>query len=226
MVEADNAASPPKGRVTKLIGRQTEKLVEHFWAWLLAPGAGFAALVWAWKKRALFTEAVWSTRIPLLFFLLLSIPAAFGIYAFTRRYLRRSPLYVTPHPQQSFCSQGGWGDMPSLAFRLQATFTNVSESDVLLMYAYARGTKPLTHFMEPVSIPPKTALINEDVYFVCTFPRRPPKSPYRATFVFVDAGGLRFRQKLVLRYLPAPQPAPSKPIAAPADLGPSTGPKP
>ena len=85
------------------------------------------------------------------------------------------------------------------------------------MYAYPRGTKSISHFYEPIPLPPETATLGVDVQFFCTLPTRRLKDPYTETFIFVDAGGHKYRQRITLKLQPkaaltAPKPtAPQQP---------------
>jgi hypothetical protein len=144
----------------------------------------------------------------------LRTPATFGTFVFIRGLIWRGklPLYVTLNPPASFCQETVFGQTPALLVYLRATLTNTGNGDGLLMYAYPRGTTSLTHFFEPIALPPQTAAIDVDLQFFCTLPPRHLKDPYSATFVFVDAGGHTHRQRLSLKLQPkavsaAPKPA-------------------
>jgi hypothetical protein len=79
---------------------------------------------------------------------------------------RRAPsLYVTVNPERSFCQETIYDQTPALSVYLQATFTNTGLADELVMYAHPRGTESLSHFYEPISLPPETATLDVDVLF-------------------------------------------------------------
>jgi hypothetical protein len=127
---------------------------------------------------------------------------------FVRIYaVRRSPLHVILDPMNSFCSEGLYGGKPSLQVRLMGSFTNRSKYPMVLRYAYIRGTTDLMHFINPIQIP--AGMVTwQDEFFIVTRPKRPVGDPYWACMVFVEAGGTKFRQKVKLRHLRAPQVSP------------------
>ena len=98
--------------------------------------------------------------------------------------------------------------MPAAQVLLEATFANGSKYDMLLLYAYLKGTKPLMHFEHPLQIPPYKA-IQERVSFFCTRPKGALTPSYEPTVIFVDAGGRKYRQRVAMMGLPGPAPAPS-----------------
>ena len=167
-----------------------------------------AAVVWglgAWG-----TARVWAHQksVPLWVFLIVLIPASLGIVGLVRSYSRRPNFHVTSDPLNSFCSEAMWGDVPAAQVRLFATFANGTKYDVVLLYAYLKGTKPLMHFDKPLHIPPYKA-IQKDVLFFCTAPKRKISTTYEANVIFVDAGKTKLSQRMTMRGLPRPVAVPS-----------------
>jgi hypothetical protein len=163
-----------------------------------------------WGLSALGTVRVWAHQksVPLWVFILVLVPASFGVVVLVSTFFRRPDFHVTADPVNSFCSHATWENTPATQVRIAATFANGSKYDVVLMYAYLKGTKPLMHFDEPVHIPPRS-VIQQDVLFFCTGSRRKITNPYEATFIFVDAGGRKFPQRMTIRGIPRPASVPS-----------------
>jgi hypothetical protein len=151
--------------------------------------------------------------VPLWIFLLVLLPAIFGVWAALGRWRLRPSLHVIANPLYSVCFEGEIGGKPAMYVRVWGTFTNMSRIPQLLVYAYLEGTTCLFHFHEPISIPPGRAALNVDVQFQCTRPKHLPKDG-SVKVVFVDAGGLKYPQRLNLKVQarrPAAAPAPVLP---------------
>jgi hypothetical protein len=218
---AGTANQKPKSKIQaaiwwlldKLAGQLVGKLVLGGWALL----AGGTVLAVAHHKGLTILAALRSPSIPLWVFLPVLLPAIFGVWVTLRRWRWRSPLHVTADPMQSVCIEGEFQGKPAMFVRLWGTFTNMGPTPQLVMYAYLEGTTCLSHFQEPVSIPREQAVLNVDVHFHCTRPRRLPKGPF-VKVVFVDAGGFKHPQRLSLRVQarpPAVVPAPASEPAPP-----------
>ncbi len=189
-------------RLKKFITQQLDKASESFWTWVIS---GLAiVLVWGWHRISVFLSPLGTRGVPLWLFSLLLTPGVFGLIVFVRWLVhRRTPsMYVTLDPQGCFCQDTLHGTTPALLVYFRATFANGGQDEQLWMYAYPRGTKSLSHFYEPISLPPGTATLDVDVQFFCTRPPGRLKDPYSATFVFVDAGGHKHRQRLSLKLQP------------------------
>ena len=189
-----------------IAGDHLGALAKKVGIWLLqrlAEQAFPTAIVWA--IAAWGTARVWAypKGVPLLIFVLVLIPASFGAVAFVRMYVKRRPdFHVTADPLNSYCCEATWErNQPAAQVRLIATFANGSDYDLLLMYAYLKGTRPLMHFQGPIHVPPRRA-IQADVLFFCTWPTGIVDASYNAKVAFVDAGGRRYLQRLTIRGVP------------------------
>jgi hypothetical protein len=185
----------------KLAGQLVGKFVVLGGGWVLL--AGGTALAVAHHKGLTVLAALRTPSIPLWVFLLVLLPAIFGAWVAVRRLRRRSPLYVTADPLQSVCIEGDFDGKPAMYIRIRGAFTNMALFPQLLIYAYLKGTTCLTHFYEPVSIGPGKAIVNVDVQFQCTRPKRLPRG-HSVNVVFVDAGGFKHPQQLNFRVQAAP----------------------
>jgi len=163
-----------------------------------------------WGIGALGAARVWAHQksVPLWVFIVVLVPASFGVVTLVTRVRmrRRLAFHVTADPVRSYCCDAKWGDTPAAQVLLQATIANSSKYDLLLLYAYLKGTKPLMHFEQPVQVPPHKA-IQERVMFFCTRPKGTIAPSYEPTVIFVDAGGRKHRQRVTMMGLPGPAPA-------------------
>ena len=195
---------PQPTRFKKLLLWLLHKVLEPLLPVILPTSLVWAASAWG-------TARVWAHQksVPLWVFLIVLIPASLGIVGLVRSYLRRPNFHVTSDPLNSICSEAMWGDVPAVHVRLFATFANGTKYDVVLLYAYLKGTKPLMHFDKPLHIPPYKA-IQRDVLFFCTAPKRKISTIYEANVILVDAGETKLSQRMTMRGL-------SRPVAAPPD---------
>lgn len=213
MAEPATKEQPTPTRLLRRVaGWLLEKTADHLLQWILAGWAGGslgAALITARYRGVSVIVALRASSVPLWLFLLLLLPGAFGVTAIVRRLMYRSPLHVILDPIQAVCLEGMRGTEPILTLLLRGSFANRSKHPLLLRYAYIQGTTPVMHFFEPVRIPPETMTMRLDgLPCTVTRPRGYIGDPYRATFVFVDASGAKFRQQLSIRYIPFRGPHP------------------
>lgn len=171
-----------------------------------------------WGLSVLGAARAWAHQksVPLWVFTFVLVPASFGIVGLIRTFLRRPDFHVTADPVASICCDAKWRNIPAVQVQLSATFANGAKYDVLLLYAYLKGTKPLMHFDEPVHVPPRTA-IQGRVLFFCTEPTRKITELYDATLILVDAGGRKFPHRVTLRGIPKPAPMPSPGATTPVE---------
>jgi hypothetical protein len=144
--------------------------------------------------------------------LLLAIPASFGFYAFYRVVLARRyiPLYFTIDPTQAHISEhwNGQTNERLIGLQLSVTVANPRKDRTLILYAYLKGTRPITHFFEPIEVRPFSAMLQQRVLADMTAPKRPKKGVYKGTVYFVDAGGHHFKQKAQIKYHALPSDGP------------------
>ncbi len=203
----------PEPRLKKFFDQQVDKVADRIWTLIFSGlaivGAGAAHYV----PRV--TSMLLNPRVALWLFPALVIPATYGAVVFIRWLIyRHTPeIYVTVDPERCFCQETMYGQTPALHVYMEVAFTNTGLHDQLLMYAYPRGTKSISHFYEPIALPPKTATLDVDIQFYCTLPLGRLKDPYTETFIFVDAGGHKYRQRISLKLQPKAVPTPPKPAA-------------
>jgi hypothetical protein len=169
-----------------------------------------SALLWIAGSWAV--SRVWlHQNIPLwvlLAFVVILVPASFGVVIAVRMWMTRLRFNVTADPVRSVVCDANWRSQPAIQVQLNVMFANASDYDLLLMYAYIRGATPLMHFEQPVHVEPHSAQ-QETVLFFCTKPKSfTITETFEATIVFVDASGRRKSQRLRMMGVPAPQSKP------------------
>jgi len=189
--------------------------VKKFGAWIITQLAQLLLpTVLLWLIAALGSLRVWahSKSVPLWIVIILLIPASFGTVVFIRRCFRPIDFHVTADPVKSIISEATWGNEPAVQLIIEGTFANGEKRDLLLLYAYLKGSDPLMHFMQTLHIPPESA-IEANVIGFCT--RRKPIKNGRCDVIviFVDAGKRKYRQRLSMRGVSSSA-SPSPPTAS------------
>jgi hypothetical protein len=198
------------------VSRRVLGSVKKFGAWIITQLAQLLLpTVLLWLIAALGSLRVWahSKNVPLWIVIILLIPASFGTVVFFRRYFRPIDFQVTADPVKSIISEAAWGNEPAVQLLIEGTFANGEKHDLLLLYAYLKGSEPLMHFMESLHIPPESA-IEARVMGFCTRPEPIKNGRYDVNVVFVDAGKRKYRQRLSMRGVSATSATPSPQTAS------------